>query len=90
MSTKPSAEFAECGIGIHHAGLSMEDRRLIENSFLSGKLFVVVATSTLAIGVNLPCHTVIIKGTEMWDGMQPREYADIDIVQMIGRAVCES
>jgi ATP-dependent DNA helicase HFM1/MER3 len=65
----------------------MEDRRLTEDGFLGGKLFVVVATSTLAVGVNLPCHTVIIKGTEMWDGMQSREYTDLDVVQMMGRAV---
>lgn len=76
------------GVGVHHAGLSIEDRRLIEQRFLAGKLFVVVATSTLAVGVNLPCHTVIIKGVEMWDGSKTKEYPDLDIVQMMGRAVC--
>jgi ATP-dependent DNA helicase HFM1/MER3 len=78
------------GVGIHHAGLSMEDRRLIEQRFLAGKLFVVVATSTLAVGVNLPCHTVIIKGVEMWDGSKTKEYPDLDVVQMMGRAVCSN
>ena len=86
--TKPNTELAEFGVGVHHAGLSMDDRRLTEGGLLSGHLFAVVATSTLAVGVNLPCHTVIIKGTEMWDGMQSREYTDLDVIQMMGRAVC--
>ncbi|KAG8774894.1 Sec63 [Serendipita sp. 397] len=41
-------ELVSFGVAIHHAGLSPEDRRLIEDRFLTGKLFIVVATSTLA------------------------------------------
>ena len=29
---------------------------------------VLVCTSTLAWGVNLPCHLVVVKGTEYFDG----------------------
>jgi superfamily II RNA helicase len=46
-------ELAVWGIGVHHAGLSLDDRRAVENLFLSKQLKVVVATSTLAVGVNL-------------------------------------
>ncbi|KAG8838169.1 Sec63 [Serendipita sp. 400] len=80
------AELVSFGVAIHHAGLSPEDRRLIEDRFLTGKLFIVVATSTLAVGVNLPCRTVIIKGVELWDGSKTREYSDLDVLQMMGRA----
>jgi replicative superfamily II helicase len=53
----------KCGIGIHHAGLSREDRNFVENIFSNGSLQILVCTSTLAWGVNLPAHTVIIRGT---------------------------
>jgi len=77
-----------CGIAVHHAGISPEDRSLIEHSFLNNELFVICCTSTLAVGVNLPCHTVIIKGTVAFeDGLRvPKELSDLDILQMIGRA----
>ncbi|EKM55317.1 uncharacterized protein PHACADRAFT_143494 [Phanerochaete carnosa HHB-10118-sp] len=77
---------AICGIGIHHAGLTWDDRRAMEDLFLKKVLRVIVATSTLAVGVNLPAHTVIIKGVKIFatDGWQ--EYSDLDIMQMMGRA----
>lgn len=38
-------ELAAHGVGVHHAGLSFEDRRAVEESFLDGTLQVLVATS---------------------------------------------
>ena len=51
------------GIGLHHAGLSSNDRDIVETMFLKGEIRVLVATATLAWGVNLPAHLVIVKGT---------------------------
>lgn len=48
------------GIGIHHAGFPDAVRRAIEDDFRSGFIRVLVATSTLAQGVNLPVKTVIV------------------------------
>jgi replicative superfamily II helicase len=76
------------GIAYHHAGLEVEDRRLIEESFMQGKISVLCATSTIAMGVNLPAHLVIIKGTSAYRG-SGEGYQDIDqasLLQMIGRA----
>ncbi|KAH7652348.1 DNA helicase protein [Dioscorea alata] len=76
------------GIGLHHAGLNDKDRSLVEELFANNKIQILVCTSTLAWGVNLPAHLVIIKGTEYYDG-KSRRYVDFpitDILQMMGRA----
>ncbi|CCM03617.1 uncharacterized protein FIBRA_05759 [Fibroporia radiculosa] len=79
-------KLAARGIGVHHAGMSMEDRRTTEDMFLKKILQVLFATSTLAVGVNLPAHTVIIKGVKIFQNNSSQEYSDLDIMQMMGRA----
>ena len=59
--------FIGFGIGIHHAGLITADRKIVEELFVTGKIQCLVATSTLAWGVNFPAKLVIIKGTEFFD-----------------------
>ena len=51
------------GVAYHHAGLQPNDRDTIERLYIDGMIIVLVATSTLAAGINLPAHCVIIKGT---------------------------
>ena len=41
--------------------MSRADRNLVEDLFADGHIQVLVSTATLAWGVNLPAHTVIIK-----------------------------
>jgi replicative superfamily II helicase len=57
------------GIGLHHAGLSSFDRETVEKLFLNGQIKVLVATATLAWGVNLPAHLVIVKGRWVSQGL---------------------
>lgn len=76
------------GIGLHHAGLTEGDRKIVEELFANLKIQVLIATSTLAWGVNLPAHLVIIKGTEFYDA-KVKGYVDFpitDVLQMMGRA----
>nr|XP_043617378.1 DExH-box ATP-dependent RNA helicase DExH17 [Erigeron canadensis] len=76
------------GIGYHNGGLSPKDRTLIEGLFLSGDLRVLCTTNTLAHGINLPAHTVVIKSTQYYNkekGMYT-EYDRSMILQMCGRA----
>ena len=72
------------GIGLHHAGLSSHDRDVVETMYLNGDIQVLVATATLAWGVNLPAHLVIVKGTEYFDGKTSRyvDYPLTDVLQV--------
>ena len=76
------------GVGIHHAGLFERDRKTVEELYVNMKIQVLIATATVAWGVNFPAHLVIVKGTEFYDGKLKR-YVDMpitDVLQMIGRA----
>ncbi|KAI7865814.1 Sec63 Brl domain-containing protein [Spinellus fusiger] len=76
------------GIGLHHAGLTEDDRKIVEELFLTMKIQILIATSTLAWGVNLPAHLVVIKGTEFYNYKVGRyvDYPITDVLQMMGRA----
>lgn len=76
------------GIGCHHAGLSMNDRDICFKLFECKKIQILIATSTIAWGVNTPAHLVIIKGTEFFDAKieKYREYNLVDVLQMMGRS----
>ncbi|NXL86071.1 HFM1 helicase, partial [Alectura lathami] len=74
------------GVAYHHAGMEVSDRKIIEGAFTVGDLPVLFTTSTLAMGVNLPAHLVVIKSTMHYVGGVFEEYSETDILQMIGRA----
>ena len=81
-------ELLPFGFGIHHAGMVRSDRELMESLFADGHIQVLVSTATLAWGVNLPAHTVIIKGTQIYSPEAGRwvELSALDVMQMMGRA----
>lgn len=74
------------GVAYHHAGISLNDRKIIENLFRDNKILILCSTSTLAVGVNINCFLVIIKGTKHWSSEGEKEYSELDIHQMIGRS----
>jgi replicative superfamily II helicase len=73
------------GIGFHHADLMPEERRVVEEEFrrAGSGLRVIVATTTLAMGVNTPASSVIIVGL-----MHPQEqpYSVAEYKNLVGRA----
>ncbi|KAK9448455.1 Sec63 Brl domain-containing protein [Limtongia smithiae] len=75
---------ARIGVAYHHAGLSLNDRTLVERMFCDHQILIICSTSTLA--VNLPAQLVIIKGTASWIEGSVQEYTEFDMQQMMGRA----
>ncbi|HIH97615.1 MAG TPA: DEAD/DEAH box helicase [Thermoplasmata archaeon] len=88
--TSLGKSLADCvreGCAFHHAGLGSEQRRVVEQAFREGKIKCVVATPTLAAGMNLPARRVIVR--DLWRyaaliGMAP--IPRLEIHQMMGRA----
>ena len=67
------------------------DRTLVEDLFNDRHVQVLVSTSTLAWGVNLPAHTVIIRGTQVYSPEKGRwvELSALDVMQ-VGVDACMS
>ncbi|KAK3329642.1 P-loop containing nucleoside triphosphate hydrolase protein [Apodospora peruviana] len=53
------------GVAFHHAGLTTEERDLVANAYDAGVLKVIVATCSLAAGINLPARRVILHNARM-------------------------
>ncbi|AWP05663.1 putative DNA polymerase theta isoform 3 [Scophthalmus maximus] len=70
------------GVAFHHAGLTFDERDVLEGAFRQGMVRVLAATSTLSSGVNLPARRVIVR-TPTFNGhlLDPLTYK-----QMAGRA----
>ncbi|WP_299268490.1 DEAD/DEAH box helicase [Halorientalis sp.] len=75
------------GVGFHHAGLSKDDKNLVERWFREGTLGLLFSTSTLAWGVNLPARCVVIRDTKLHDPLEGEvDMSPLDVLQMLGRA----
>ena len=76
-------------IAFHNADVPKEEREAIEKAFRDGNLDMLIATQTLAYGVNLPADRVLIFIRLYWDREEKRHRAlpdSLDIIQMEGRA----
>ncbi|KIK30576.1 hypothetical protein PISMIDRAFT_26369 [Pisolithus microcarpus 441] len=85
---KEMKQLFDHGFGIHHAGMLRSDRSLIETLFKARAIKVLCCTATLAWGVNLPAHAVIIKGTQIYDSTKGQfvDLSVLDVLQVFGRA----
>ncbi|CBI34887.3 unnamed protein product, partial [Vitis vinifera] len=87
-SDKQMQSYILYGVGYHNGGLCPKDRNLIEGLFLKGDIQILCTTNTLAHGINLPAHTVVIKSTQHFNKEKGlyMEYDRSMILQMCGRA----
>jgi helicase len=86
-ASKTLARLISNGVAFHHAGLDNKERALVEDYFKDNLLKVIVATPTLAAGVNLPARRVIIRDYRRFE--QSRGSYPIPVLeykQMAGRA----
>ncbi len=74
------------GIAFHNAGLTNEQRRFIESNFKKGRIKVIIATPTLAAGINLPARRVIIREVQRYEEGGYVPIPVMEIKQMCGRA----
>lgn len=74
------------GIGVHHSGILPIIRETIELLFSAGKLPILVATETFALGVNAPTKSVMFASLVKWGGTSFRPITASEFLQMAGRA----
>jgi hypothetical protein len=74
------------GIGVHHAGLSDDVRALMEWLFEEGKLKFLVATTTIAQGVNFPVTGVVMASHQYPTDKGPHDMPPEDFWNIAGRA----
>ncbi|PHH83095.1 hypothetical protein CDD82_3630 [Ophiocordyceps australis] len=67
------------GLAVHHAGMNRTYRQVVEILFRKGFLRVVMATGTLALGLNMPCKTVVFFGDSVF-------LTTLNYLQAAGRA----
>jgi len=88
--TEMGKSLASCvarGSAFHHAGLSRQERTIVEEGFRKGLIKSISSTPTLAAGLNLPARRVIIRDYQRFatgEGMQPIPVSEYH--QMAGRA----
>ncbi len=82
------AELLPHGVAYHNASLTNPERRLVERGFRSRAIKALVATPTLAAGINLPARRVIVRDSTRYDdhlGVQA-PIPVLEVRQMLGRA----
>ncbi len=80
------ASCVKCGTAFHNAGLTYRQRKYIEDSFRAGTIKCIVATPTLAAGINLPARRVVVRDTYRYENGANVPIAVMEVKQMCGRA----
>ncbi len=74
------------GVAFHHAGLHPRQREMVEKWFRERKIPVIVATPTLAMGLNMPAFRVMVRDLKRFSGGYSDFLPASEVHQMLGRA----
>ena len=74
------------GIGVHHAGVLPNYKRIVEELFQRRLLLITVCTETLAAGINLPARSVVLPSILKGPKDRKKLMMPSDAHQMFGRA----
>ena len=88
-STATGRKLASCvksGTAFHNAGLTYRQRKYVEDSFRAGDIKCIVATPTLAAGINLPARRVVVRDTYRYENGANVPISVMEVKQMCGRA----
>jgi len=74
------------GVAFHHAGLTNEQRKIVEDNFKENLIKVICATTTLGYGVNFPAHTVLVRDLSRYNSYYSEGLSVNEVLQLFGRA----
>jgi helicase len=75
------------GVAFHHAGIEGRQREIIERGFKETRCIkCIVATTTLAMGIDYPASWVIVRDVKRFDGNFSDFVPALEVAQMLGRA----
>ncbi|KGN42856.1 DEAD/DEAH box helicase [Knoellia aerolata] len=74
------------GFACHHAGMLPLFREIVEELFTAGRIRVVFATETLALGINMPARTVVLEKLVKFNGETHADVTPAEYTQLTGRA----
>jgi helicase len=73
------------GIGYHHGDLPQDIRREMEAAIQDGLITILICTSTLAEGVNLPIRTLVMHTIKRFNGTTTSPIENRSIKNIVGR-----
>jgi superfamily II RNA helicase len=74
------------GVAVHHAGMPQVFKELVEQLFDKKYIRLLCATETFAVGLNMPCRSVLFVSLSKFDGNGIRPLLSHEYGQMSGRA----
>ncbi|HLD75419.1 MAG TPA: helicase-related protein, partial [Candidatus Norongarragalinales archaeon] len=88
--TEQCHKLADCiaqGVAFHHAGLDGKQKEVVELGFKKHRAIkLIVATTTLAVGLDLPASWVIVRDLKRFNGAYSEFLTKMECLQMAGRA----
>ena len=83
----PLLEILPAGVAYHHGSIPLDVRTAVEDALRTGVLDVLVATTSLTEGVNLPVRSVVVASQGMpWSDEDKRFISGSRLVNATGRA----